>query len=360
MDECSSGDPPVADGGDLSRVGPGPAALVRAPVIVSGGPVLAGGAVVATLVVGIAAVAGSLDSTYGQAAMGLATGLRAGTVPAAYLQAVTTAGTRCAEAPAPLIAAQLEAESGWNPGAVSPVGAQGMAQFMPGTWATWGLDANSDGSADPFDPFDAIASLAAYDCALADQLRSAVTLGQIHGDLTQLMLAAYNAGPAAVEQYHAIPPYAETTTYVQTITDRAVYFGALSPAVATSPLGARIVAAATAQLGVPYLWGGTTPAGFDCSGLVLYAVAQASGDTLAMPRLADTQTRVGTPVATDQLQPGDLISFTDPGATVAHHIGIYIGNDRMIHSPETGSAVSYATLSDPYWKNQQWRAVRIG
>ena len=143
--------------------------------------------------------------------------------------------------------------------------------------------------------------------------------------------------------------------------NRAVYYGALSSPAATGTLGARIIAAASTQLGVPYVWGGSTAGvGLDCSGLVLYAVRQASGGRTRMPRVADAQTRVGTPVPTDQLQPGDLISFTDPGATVAHHIGIYVGAGRMIHSPETGGVVSYATLADPYWTGQRWRAVRVG
>lgn len=331
--------------------------------------------VVALLLPVIGAVVGSGESS----PQALPVTLREGVVPAAYQQALATAGRLCPQAPAPVLAAQLEAESAWNPQATSPAGAQGMAQFMPGTWALYGRDGDGDGRADPYNPYDAIASQAAYDCALARQLAPAITAGQLHGDATQLMLAAYNAGPDAVLRHGGIPPFDETTTYVQRIMTRATYYA--TPPVLADPgqpaagsLGPRIVAAASTQLGVPYAWGGgsaTGPTrgfaqgagtiGFDCSGLVLYAVAQASGGQITMPRLADDQTRVGTPV-TDltQLQPGDLISFTRRGETAAHHIGIYAGGNRMIHAPETGSVVETTSLTTSYWKGQQWRAVRLG
>ena len=89
-------------------------------------------------------------------------------VPAEYLAAVMKAGSICKEITPSLIAAQIEAESGWDPKAVSPTGAQGIAQFMPGTWKTRGIDADGDGTADPFNPDDAIASQGAFMCALVE------------------------------------------------------------------------------------------------------------------------------------------------------------------------------------------------
>jgi len=115
--------------------------------------------------------------------------MKAGAVPAAYLEAVTKAGGECPAVSGPLIAAQIETESGWNPTAVSPKGAEGLSQFLPGTWASRGIDANRDGTADPFDPLDAIASQAGYDCALAGAVAA------VPGDRVGNMLAAYNAGP---------------------------------------------------------------------------------------------------------------------------------------------------------------------
>ncbi|MDQ1245815.1 MAG: hypothetical protein QG597_182 [Actinomycetota bacterium] len=333
------------------------------------------GTVLVLLVVLVAVISGGVSDS---PTPGASRDLRAGTVPAVYHPALVAAGTRCPEAPAPVLAAQIEAESGWNPRAVSQVGAQGLSQFLPGTWARYGVDANGDGRRDPWDPLDAIASQAAYDCALAQELRPAIATGQIRGNVTELMLAAYNAGPQAVLRHGGVPPYDETTAYVQKIMTRSVFY-ATTPALTAQPgqgdgLGPRIVAAATTQLGIPYSWGGGSPTGptggtahgagtlgFDCSGLVVYAVAQASGGRTVLPHFADTQTRTGTPITDPaQLQPGDLISFTRPGESVAHHIGIYAGAGRMIHAPQTGSVVSVESLSTPHWKGQSWRAVRLG
>jgi cell wall-associated NlpC family hydrolase len=128
---------------------------------------------------------------------------------------------------------------------------------------------------------------------------------------------------------------------------------------------------ALSQNGIPYAWGGGTltgpsegiargtgTAGFDCSGLVRFAAYQASGGTLLLPRTADAQTRGGTPVLLDRLQPGDVISFTRPGETLAHHIGIYAGAHRMVNAPQTGGRVRVESLATDYWKGQLWRAVR--
>ena len=86
---------------------------------------------------------------------------------------------------------------------------------MPATWAAWGRDENGDGKADPFDMQDAIPAAARFDAHIADQVAS------VPGDRTELMLAAYNAGPGAVLQYQGVPPFQETQAYVRTITDLA-------------------------------------------------------------------------------------------------------------------------------------------
>ena len=84
--------------------------------------------------------------------------LRPGAVPSDYEALIRRAAQTCPGVTAPLLAAQLDAESGWNPNAVSPVGAQGLAQFMPGTWTSEGVDGDGDGLRDPFNPAGAIAS----------------------------------------------------------------------------------------------------------------------------------------------------------------------------------------------------------
>jgi cell wall-associated NlpC family hydrolase len=167
-----------------------------------------------------------------------------------------------------------------------------------------------------------------------------------------------------------VPPYPETRTYVSRITQRIAFYSA---APTGGELGQQIVAAASTQLGVPYAWGGGTTTGpsegfaqgrgtvgFDCSGLVRYAVAQASRGSIAMPRTADAQQYVGRNVPIANLQPGDLIGFTRAGETHAHHIGIYLGAGRMIHAPQTGGVVEVISLNTRYWKGQTWLATRVG
>jgi soluble lytic murein transglycosylase-like protein len=119
-------------------------------------------------------------------------------VPARYRDPILRSAARWHVPPA-LMAGQLMAESGFDPDAGSPAGAQGIAQFMPSTAAAYGL-------ADPFDP---VASIDAEAHLMADLLRQ---FGS-----PELALAAYNAGPAPVEACHCIPPYPETQAYVTRI-----------------------------------------------------------------------------------------------------------------------------------------------
>lgn len=94
----------------------------------------------------------------------------------------------------------------------------------------------------------------------------------------------------------------------------------------------RIVEAAKKYIGVPYVWGGTTPAGFDCSGFVQYVYKECG---LSIPRVTYTQQAACTPVALSNLQPGDLVFW---GAS-AYHVGIYLGNGQYIHAPAPGQSV---------------------
>ncbi len=107
--------------------------------------------------------------------------------------------------------------------------------------------------------------------------------------------------------------------------------------------GARIAAA---QLGTPYRYGGASPRGFDCSGLVYYAYRMAG---IPVPRTTRAQLRNAHRVPPHQLQPGDLVFFKTGRGPVSH-VGIYAGNNRFIHAPSGGKRVSFTLLNDPYWQ----------
>ncbi|MFI7482420.1 transglycosylase SLT domain-containing protein [Kocuria sp. M1R5S2] len=166
-------------------------------------------------------------TTVGHNAKGEVTGVPNGWGPA------VEAAAQDAGLPASLVAAQLAQESGWNPDALGPVledgtRAQGLAQFTPATWTAYG------NGGDPSDPHDAIAALGRYMGALKTEVQAIA--GDDPDELVRLTLAAYNAGPGAVQRHNGLLPYPETQQYVDTILDRAQ--GTFS-ATCQAPTGAR-------------------------------------------------------------------------------------------------------------------------
>ncbi|WP_066305968.1 C40 family peptidase [Bacillus sp. FJAT-29814] len=106
-----------------------------------------------------------------------------------------------------------------------------------------------------------------------------------------------------------------------------------------------IISYAKQFLGVPYVWGGSTPAGFDCSGFTSYVFRNAAG--ISLPRVSSAQQRVGTAVSLNEVQPGDLVFRGSP----AYHVGIYIGGGLYIHAPQTGDVVKIAGFNPAKFTN---------
>lgn len=122
-----------------------------------------------------------------------------------------------------------------------------------------------------------------------------------------------------------------------------------------SRLDSQLVAVAKETLGLPVVWGGASPSGFDCSGLVQYVFRQVG---ISMPRTADLQFDVGRTVSRSELQPGDLVYFTtyEPGAS---HVGIYTGSNKFIHTSFSQGVVAVGDMNDPYFAARYYGAKRI-
>jgi hypothetical protein len=142
-------------------------------------------------------------------------------VPEEYRGDLLAAYERCPRLTPGLLAAQVEVESGWNPRAQSLAGAQGLAQFLPGTWAHWGGDLDEDGTNSPFDPGDALRAQADYMCQLLDTMIAAGLGGGDPLALVGLALAGYNAGPGPVLADGGVPPSPDTQAYVQRVLELA-------------------------------------------------------------------------------------------------------------------------------------------
>ena len=110
--------------------------------------------------------------------------------------------------------------------------------------------------------------------------------------------------------------------------------------------GAALLRAAESRIGAPYRYGGAGPDAFDCSGLVNYAHRQLG---ITVPRTAAEQFAAAMPVPRRDLRPGDLVFFRLQGSAV-NHVGIYAGDDRFVHAPQSGGAVRLARLDDDYFR----------
>ena len=123
----------------------------------------------------------------------------------------------------------------------------------------------------------------------------------------------------------------------------------------TNTLGGQAVALAYRFLGVPYVWGGESPSGFDCSGLTMYVYGQLG---IKLGHYTGFQYYAGLRVTRDQLEPGDLVFFHANSAGVPQHEGMYIGNGSFIHAPHTGDVVKISSLFDTRYALAYLGAVR--
>ena len=365
-----------------------------------------------------------------------------GPMPFAALRSIWQAAGNTYGIPWEVLAAinKVETNFGQNLGP-SSAGAVGWMQFMPSTWARWGLDANGDGIADPDNPTDAIFSAARYlagcggqfDIAAAvhcynhsnsyvrDVLGLAAQYGtygagggdallsvgglqpqidaarkRIASSRTQLAAARPRAGKLA----HAQRRYLRAGANAPLLSDQlearkhAVLLGvrrdaaaaraarlskrlqsartqldslssasfggpaallsspAFSAVLSTAPQSG-VVPIALGYLGVPYVWAGETPQGFDCSGLVQYVFAQ-----LGVPLPHNTVAQWNDPnavsVPDSDLQAGDLVFFNG-----LDHVGIYIGGGYFVDAPHTGANVRIDSLSERWYAARYDGAKRI-
>ena len=167
-------------------------------------------------------------------------------------------------------------------------------------------------------------------------------LGSIRGEIAHLQ-AQERERQAALQRQLAIQVQSQQASASQTSLAQTVAAAPQPQPTTTIAPPSRyggVVGIAMRYLGTPYVWGGASPGGFDCSGFVMYVFSQIG---VSLPHNAAAQYGYGSPVSRDALQPGDLIFFDGLG-----HVGIYVGGGSFIHAPHTGDVVKVSSLSGWY------------
>ena len=274
--------------------------------------------IMVVIVLAVAVLAGVVGAGAGTLPSGVPSGTAAATagpaLPAGWVALEQGAAATCPGLSWSVLAAigTVESDSGRStaPGVASgsnAAGAEGPFQFEPTTFAAHAtIGPGGARPASPYDPVDAAYTAAALLCS--------------------------DGGGTAAGLRGAVFAYNHDQTYVATVLVLSLAF-ADDPTVDTAVVAALDFAAG--HLGVPYLWGGTGPGGFDCSGLSQAAYAHAG---VRLPRVAQDQFDAG-PVVTDAtVEPGDLLFFGS-GPTGVDHVGIYAGDGLMVDAPHTGAVV---------------------
>lgn len=177
----------------------------------------------------------------------------------------------------------------------------------------------------------------------------------------EISQAASISVPPASENSNPAPTPAETSNTpapvrTQSQANTSVSRGTVSRQ-ASAPASSRsaaVISTAKRYLGVPYVWGGTTPNGFDCSGFTQYVFAQHG---ISLPRISRDQFNTGTPVSFNNLQPGDLIFFSLDQDRVIDHVGLYIGGGQFINASSSKGVTIYSLGS--YWNPHFIGARRV-
>lgn len=211
--------------------------------------------------------------------------------------------------------AKVESGFGTNMGP-SSAGALGYCQFMPATWAYYGVDGDGDGVADPFNYRDCLPAAAQY---LLDS--------GAPGDLRRALYA-----------------YNHSWSYVDHVLSVASNYGYLDP----RDIPAQAVALARSRIGLPYVWGAAGPDSFDCSGLTQWIYAQLG---ISLPRTSQAQFNATVPVPLEYLQPGDLMFYADtyPSHERITHVGIYVGNGMVVMATQPGEFIKEVLMDNTYW-----------
>ncbi|WP_067666626.1 M23 family metallopeptidase [Nocardia miyunensis] len=293
--------------------------------------------------------------------------LAAGKVPADLEIWYRRAGSICPEITSSILAAQGKQESGFRRGLTSPAGAEGLAQFLPGTARSadpddgrpYLLDADGNGTASLWDDGDAIIAQGRYMCSLAHRIEGWIGQGKVRGDVVPLALAAYNAGEGAVLASGGMPDqvpahFSETQPYVANILAMEAQYRAPGSMGSFQPDGGsggdQIVRAGEQWIGTPYVWGGGGPSGptgggLDGPGLTSASVFAASSGRIILPRTAEQQWEKGSEVPLSAARPGDLVFF-DFGLRGPADVGIYLGSGRMLRAADPSGVGRAAVPGD--------------
>lgn len=132
-------------------------------------------------------------------------------------------------------------------------------------------------------------------------------------------------------------------------------FSSYKPTPEGQALRRGIVLDALGQIGRPYRYGGTSPSGFDCSGLVQYVYAQQG---LKLPRTTREQHKAGENIDLDEAEPGDLLFYSFGGGGI-DHVAVYLGDGQAVHAPTSGKSVIVAPVAQRWWMDRYVDAVRV-